>query len=64
MISAEAPIVLEKACELFIMELTLRSWNAALETKHKVMQKSDVANAISKSEMYDCNLYIVIYSLD
>lgn len=56
MISAEAPVVLEKACELFIMELTLRAWNETLETRHKVIQKSDIAHAISKSEMYDCNL--------
>lgn len=55
MISAEAPIVLSKACELFIMELTLRSWNTTLGGR-KVLQKSDVANAISKSEMYDCNV--------
>jgi histone H3/H4 len=61
MISAEAPIVLEKACELFIMELTFRAWNATIETKRKVMQNSDVANAISKSEMYDC---ILLYFYD
>ena len=26
MISAETPILFAKACEMFIMELTLRSW--------------------------------------
>ena len=31
MISAEAPVLFSKACELFIFELVLRSWIHALE---------------------------------
>jgi hypothetical protein len=31
MISAEAPILFSKACELFIIELTHRSWIHAVE---------------------------------
>ena len=29
MISAEAPVVFAKACEMFILELTMRTWNVA-----------------------------------
>ncbi|MCI28402.1 nuclear transcription factor Y subunit C-9, partial [Trifolium medium] len=35
MISAEAPVLFAKACELFISELTLRSWNHTEENKRR-----------------------------
>ena len=37
-ISAEAPIVFAKACELFILELTLRSWIHTEENKRRTLQ--------------------------
>ena len=43
MISAEAPIVFAKACEMFILELTLRSWRFTEENKRRTLQRSDVA---------------------
>jgi hypothetical protein len=33
MISAEAPVIFARACEMFILELTLRSWNHRGEQK-------------------------------
>ena len=43
-----------KACELFIMELTLRSWDAADDdVKRKTLQRSDVAAAVRKTEVFD-----------
>ena len=33
MISAEAPVMFAKACEFFILELTMRAWNHAEENK-------------------------------
>ncbi len=54
MIASESPVVLELACKLFIGELALRSWNRTEELNKKVLQKSDIVDAISKSEMYDC----------
>ena len=39
--SAEAPVVFAKACELFILDLTLRAWEEA-EGK-KVLQHNDVS---------------------
>ena len=47
MISAEAPVLFGRACELFIQELTIRAWAAAGEVKRKTLQRSDVATAIS-----------------
>ncbi|KAJ3194913.1 Nuclear transcription factor Y subunit C-4 [Irineochytrium annulatum] len=55
MISAEAPMMFSKACEIFILELTMRSWIHTEENKRRTLQKSDVATAVSKADMYDCN---------
>ena len=38
MISAEAPILFAKACELFILELTLRAWMHTDENKRRTLQ--------------------------
>lgn len=38
MISAETPVLLAKACELFILELTLRAWAVTDESKRKTLQ--------------------------
>ena len=38
MISAEAPVLFAKACELFILELTLRSWAHTDENKRRTLQ--------------------------
>ena len=48
MISAEAPVVFAKACEIFILELTLRAWGHATENQRHTLQHHDVAMAASK----------------
>ena len=53
MISAEAPIIFAKACEMFIMELTMRAWFNAEENRRRTLQKNDIAAAISKTDMFD-----------
>ncbi|CAO2189342.1 unnamed protein product [Urochloa humidicola] len=53
MIAAEAPVVFAKACEMFILELTLRAWLHTEGTKRRTMQRSDVAAAIIANEMFD-----------
>ncbi|XP_015958658.1 nuclear transcription factor Y subunit C-2 [Arachis duranensis] len=53
MISAEAPIIFSKACEMFIMELTMRAWNNAEENKRRTLQKNDIAAAVTKTEVFD-----------
>ncbi|CCJ31396.1 unnamed protein product [Pneumocystis jirovecii] len=59
MISTEATILFAKGCNIFITELTLRAWIYAEENKRRVLQKSDIANAISKSDMFDFLLDII-----
>ncbi|CAH8325599.1 unnamed protein product [Eruca vesicaria subsp. sativa] len=59
MISAEAPILFAKACELFILELTIRSWLHAEENKRRTLQKNDIAAAITRTEIFDFLVDIV-----
>lgn len=53
MISAEAPVLFAKACEMFILELTLRSWIHTEENKRRTLQKNDIAAAISRTDVFD-----------
>ena len=53
MISAEAPVLFAKACEFFIIEMTLRAWNVAEEHKRRTLQRCDIASAISRTEVWD-----------
>ena len=53
MISAEAPVLFAKACELFILELTLRSWMHSEESKRRTLQRNDIAAAITKTDVFD-----------
>ncbi|RZR95105.1 hypothetical protein BHM03_00023921 [Ensete ventricosum] len=53
MISAEVPVVFAKACEMFILELTLRSWIQTEENKRRTLQKNDITAAITNVDMFD-----------
>jgi len=53
MISAEAPVLFAKACEMFILELTLRSWNYSESNKRRTLQKEDIQTAIKKTDIFD-----------
>merc|ERR1719223_538103 len=53
MISAEAPVLFAKACEIFILELAVRSWGAAGKNKRKVISKEDVETAIKTTDFFD-----------
>lgn len=59
MISAEAPIIFAKAAELFIQEVTIRSWIHTEENKRRTLQKNDVTLAISKYDEFDFLIDIV-----
>lgn len=59
MISAEAPVLFAKACEMFILELTLRSWYHAEENKRRTLQRNDIAAAITKTDIFDFLIDIV-----
>ena len=49
MISAEAPVLFAKACEMLILELTLRSWCYSEQNKRRTLQKEDIQTAIKKN---------------
>lgn len=53
MISAEAPVLFAKACEMFILEMTLRSWDYSENNKRKTLQKEDVKEAIQRTDIFD-----------
>ena len=53
MISAEAPVLFAKACEMFIIELTHRSYFHTIENKRKTLQRSDIAQTIACTDIYD-----------
>lgn len=51
MIAHEAPLLLSKACEMFIMDLTARaSVNVGMRT---ILQKRDIVSAASMNDMFD-----------
>ncbi|RLN12867.1 nuclear transcription factor Y subunit C-2 [Panicum miliaceum] len=60
MISAEAPVVFAKACKVFILELTLRSWMHTEENNRRTLQKNDFAAAITKTDIYDFLVDIIL----
>jgi histone H3/H4 len=53
MISAEAPVLFAKACEIFILELTLRSWCFSEKSKRRTLQKDDIEAAIQDTPIFD-----------
>ena len=59
MISAEAPILFAEGCDIFITELTMRAWIHAEENKRRTLQRSDIASALAKSDMFDFLIDIV-----
>merc|ERR1719310_2161362 len=59
MISAEAPVLFAKACEMFILELTMKSWKHSEENKRRTLQRNDIAAAITKTDIFDFLVDIV-----
>ncbi|XP_047341132.1 nuclear transcription factor Y subunit C-1-like [Impatiens glandulifera] len=60
MISAEAPVLFSKACEMFILDqLTYRSWLHAEENKRLTLQKNDITAAMTRSDIFDFLVDIV-----
>lgn len=42
-----------QACEMFILELTLRAWNHSEENKRRTLQRNDIAAAITRTDIFD-----------
>lgn len=59
MISAEAPVIFAKACEIFITEVTMRAWCASESHKRRTLQRGDIAEALKQSDMFDFLIDIV-----
>ncbi|KAM7277766.1 hypothetical protein ACFE04_004900 [Oxalis oulophora] len=53
MVSAETIILFAKASELFLQELTLRSWMQTKEGRHKTVQRRDIAKSIQTHPTMD-----------
>ncbi|XVF51518.1 hypothetical protein PTKIN_Ptkin04bG0191300 [Pterospermum kingtungense] len=53
MISGEAPIVFSKACEMFIEELSQRSWMVTMRGKRRKLNKEDVTSAVLATDIFD-----------
>ncbi|KAL9667128.1 hypothetical protein QQ045_001477 [Rhodiola kirilowii] len=48
-----------KACEIFILEMTIRLWLHAEENKRCMLQKNDIAAAIKRTDIFDFLVDIV-----
>lgn len=59
MISGEGPILIAKASEFLIEELTLRAWLHAENHRRKTLQKIDIGNATLQNDMFDFLIDIV-----
>jgi len=59
MIASEAPILLGKACQMLVKELTIRSWRHTERNRRRTLQKQDVHAAVGESEVYDFLIDIV-----
>lgn len=51
--SAESPVLLAKASEIFITELSIRSWYNVEESKRRLVRAKDISAALSKSDQFD-----------
>lgn len=58
MLCTDTPLVVAKACELFIKELTTRAWMHTQDNKRRTIQRDDVANAIR-----DDNLLVFLQNI-
>jgi len=59
MIAGEAPVLLGKACELLIKELTVRAWRHTERNRRRTLQRQDIHAAVGESEVFDFLIDIV-----
>nr|XP_017256798.1 PREDICTED: nuclear transcription factor Y subunit C-3-like [Daucus carota subsp. sativus] len=53
MIAHEALPLFAKACEMFIVDMTSQAWIVTEEDKRRTVQKSDIVEAVLKTNMFD-----------
>ena len=59
MLAGEAAIVMSRACELLIRELTGRAWIHTERNRRRTLQRPDLHAAVGESEVYDFLIDIV-----
>ena len=59
LISMEALIIVAKASELFLLEVTMRGWHMTEQNTRRTLQKVDLAQAIIKCDIFDFLIDIV-----
>ncbi|KAH0461179.1 hypothetical protein IEQ34_008754 [Dendrobium chrysotoxum] len=59
MIAAEVSLVFARACEMFILELTHRGWTHAEKNERQSLQKNDIVDAVSQTDIFDFLVDIV-----
>lgn len=59
MISGEAPILMSKACELLVRDLSFRAWQHTERNRRRTLQRQDLHAAVGESEVYDFLIDIV-----
>jgi histone H3/H4 len=59
MIAGEAPVLLGKACELLIREISARAWRHTERNRRRTLQRQDVQAAVGESEVFDFLIDIV-----
>ncbi|KAF7811298.1 nuclear transcription factor Y subunit C-2 [Senna tora] len=63
-VTKEAPVVIAKACELFIEELALRSWMVTEENKRHTIRPSDIARAVEKDDNHTYDFLNPVVAID
>ncbi|GAX14080.1 hypothetical protein FisN_8Hh084 [Fistulifera solaris] len=59
MISQEAPVLVTKACELMIKELTIRAWQHTERSRRRTLQRADIHAAVGEDETFDFLIDII-----
>lgn len=54
MISAETPVIFARACEMFIMDITIRATQyAEYDNERLVLTKKSIADTIKNTDIFD-----------
>jgi nuclear transcription factor Y gamma len=53
MISAEAPILFAKACECFVLDLTIRCWGYSEHNNRQGLEREDVLQVLKETGTFD-----------
>lgn len=59
MIGAAAPILLSKACELFLGDIATRAWHHTSQSRRRTVKFSDITAALPKTDVFDFLIDII-----